>query len=153
MLGCSDRRSWERMFYTNTRSPVNRFYSLSMFVERLAGGSLGSFDDDFVVVEWTAEVGTHWIAPLHIHHADDEAWYVLEGTLGFRLGDDEIEAQAGSAVLARRETPHTYWSAGDIPARYLLVLTPNIARLLEEIHEPGADIPAIFARYDSEIVT
>jgi quercetin dioxygenase-like cupin family protein len=78
---------------------------------------------------------------------------VLEGTLGFRLGDDEIETQAGSAVLARRETPHTYWNAGDIPARYLLVLTPNIARLLEEIHEPGADIPAIFARYDSEIVT
>ena len=141
------------MFYTNTRSPVNRFYSLSMFVERLAGGSLGSSDDDFVVVEWTAEVGTHWIAPLHIHHADDEAWYVLEGTLGFRLGDDEIEAQAGSAVLARRETPHTYWNAGDIPARYLLVLTPNIARLLEEIYEPGADILAIFARYDSEIVT
>lgn len=141
------------MFYTNTRSPVNRFYSLSMFVERLAGGSLGSSDDDFVVVEWTAEVGTHWIAPLHIHHADDEAWYVLEGTLGFRLGDDEIEAQAGSAVMARRESPHTYWNAGDIPARYLLVLTPNIARLLEEIHEPGADILAIFARYDSEIVT
>ena len=141
------------MFYTNTRSPVNRFYSFSMFVERLAGGSLGSSDDDFVVVEWTAEVGTHWIAPLHIHHADDEAWYVLEGALGFRLGDDEIEAQAGSAVLARRETPHTYWNAGDIPARYLLVLTPNIARLLEEIHEPGADILAIFACYDSEIVT
>ena len=141
------------MFYTNTRSPVNRFYSLSMFVERLAGGSLRSSDDDFVVVEWTAEVGTHWIAPLHVHHADDEAWYVLEGTLGFRLGDDEIEAQAGSAVLARRESPHTYWNAGDIPARYLLVLTPNIARLLEGIHEPGADILASFARYDSELVT
>jgi mannose-6-phosphate isomerase-like protein (cupin superfamily) len=123
-----------------------------MFVERLAGGSLGSPGDDFVVVEWTAEVGTHWIAPLHIHHADDEAWYVLEGMLGFRLGDDEIKAPAGSAVLARRETPHTYWNAGDVPARYLLVLTPNIARLLEEIHEPDADIQAIFARYDSEIL-
>jgi mannose-6-phosphate isomerase-like protein (cupin superfamily) len=123
-----------------------------MFVERLAGGSLGSPGDDFVVVEWTAEVGTHWIAPLHIHHADDEAWYVLEGMLGFRLGDDEIKAPAGSAVLARRETPHTYWNAGDVPARYLLVLTPNIARLLEEIHELDADIQAIFARYDSEIL-
>jgi hypothetical protein len=33
------------------------------------------------------------------------------------------------------------------------VLTPNIARFLEEIHEPGADIRAIFARYDSEILT
>jgi hypothetical protein len=33
------------------------------------------------------------------------------------------------------------------------VLTPNIARLLKQIHEPGVDIRAIFARYDSEILT
>src|SRR3954465_5668855 len=126
-----------------------------IFVPSLMDGQIGGSESDFVIVEWSdsGESEWEWIAPLHIHHADDEAWYVLEGTLGFRLGDDEIEAQAGSAVLARRETPHTYWNAGDIPARYLLVLTPNIARLLEEIHEPGADIQAIFARYDSEILT
>ena len=123
-----------------------------MFVERLAKIPLGSPDDDFVLVEWLAEVGTHWIAPLHVHHADDEAWYVLEGTLGFRLGDDELEAPDGSAVLARRGVPHTYWNAGEVPARYILVLTSRIARLLEEIHEPEADVPAIFARYDSEIL-
>ena len=63
--------------------------------------------DDFVLVEWTAEVGTHWIAPLHVHHADDEAWYVLEGELGFRLGDEEVVAAAGSAVVAPpRHAPH-----------------------------------------------
>jgi mannose-6-phosphate isomerase-like protein (cupin superfamily) len=141
------------MFYTNRRSPVNRLYVFSVFVEQLlAGGSLGTPEDDFVVVEWEAETGTHWIAPLHVHHADDEAWYVLEGTLGFRLGDDEIEAAAGSAVLARRNTPHTYWNAGGQPARYLLVLTPRLARLIDEVHEPGADLPSIFARYDSEIL-
>jgi quercetin dioxygenase-like cupin family protein len=141
------------MFYTNTRSPVNPLYIFSMFVERLAEGSLGSpDDDDFVVVEWTAEVGTHWIAPLHVHHGDDEAWYVLEGTLGFRLGDDEFAAPAGSAVLARRDTVHTYWNAGEAPARYLLVMTPNLARLIDGIHRPGADIPALFELYDSEIL-
>jgi mannose-6-phosphate isomerase-like protein (cupin superfamily) len=32
-----------------------------------------------------------------IHRRDDEAWYVLSGKLGFRLGDDEIEASPGSA--------------------------------------------------------
>ena len=54
-------------------------------VEQLAGNAIGSLDDNFVIVEWTAEVGDHWIAPLHVHHEDDEAWYVLSGTLGFRL--------------------------------------------------------------------
>lgn len=123
-----------------------------MFLERLADGRLGSPDDDFVLVEWTAEVGTHWIAPLHVHRADDEAWYVVQGTLGFRLGDDEIEAPPGSAVLARRGTPHTYWNAGSVEARYVLVVTPRIARLIEAIHEPGAVIPTLFAEYDSEII-
>ena len=124
-----------------------------MFVERLDGAALGAPDGDFVVVEWEAEIGDHWIAPLHVHHRDDEAWYVLDGTLGFRLGDDEIEAPPGSGVLARKGVPHTYWNAGRTPSRYLLVMTPKIARLIEAVHEPGADIPALFARHDSEILS
>ena len=61
--------------------------------------ALGGPADDFVIVRWKAEVGDHWIAPRHVHHHDDEAWYVLSGQLGFRLGDDEVVAAAGSAVL------------------------------------------------------
>jgi uncharacterized cupin superfamily protein len=121
-------------------------------VGTLAGGSLGDPTSDFVIAEWRAEVGTHWIAPLHVHHADDEAWYVLEGELGFRLGDREIIARAGSAVLASRGTPHTYWNAGDQEARYLLVMTPKIAKLIEAIHEPGADMSREFKAHDSEFL-
>jgi mannose-6-phosphate isomerase-like protein (cupin superfamily) len=121
-------------------------------VEPLLGNAIGSADDSFVIVEWTAEVGDHWIAPLHVHHQDDEAWYVLEGTLGFRLGDDNVEARPGSAVLARRGTPHTYWNAGASEARYLLVMTPRIAHLIDEVHRPGADIAAVFAAHESRLV-
>ena len=121
------------------------------FAQRLAAVD-GLAADDFVLVEWTAEVGTHWIAPLHVHHADDEAWYVLAGELGFRLGDEEVVAAAGSAVVARRGTPHTYWNAGEVEARYLLMMSPRIASLIQAIHAPGADIPALFAAYDSEIL-
>ena len=121
------------------------------FAKRLASVD-GLAGDDFVLVEWTAEVGRHWIAPLHVHRADDEAWYVLEGELGFRLGDEEVIATAGSGVVARRGTPHTFWNAGDVEARYLLVMTPRIARLIESIHAPGADVPALFAASDSEIL-
>jgi uncharacterized cupin superfamily protein len=121
-------------------------------VEQLSGSAIGSVDDNFVIVEWTAEVGAHWIAPLHVHDEDDEAWYVLSGTLGFLLGDQEVEARAGSAVLARRGTAHTFWNAGPVEARYLLVMTPRIAQLIEEIHRPRADVAAIFAAHKSRIV-
>ena len=56
-----------------------------------------------MIVEWSdsGRGEWEWIAPLHVHHADDEAWYVLEGTLRLRLGDAEIEAGPGSAVSPR----------------------------------------------------
>ena len=120
-------------------------------VQRLAD-SAGLAGGDVVLVEWTAEVGAHWIAPLHVHRADDEAWYVLEGSLGFRLGDVELVAPAGAAVVAPRGTPHTYWNAGDVEARYLLVMTPRISSLIASIHAPGADISAVFAEHDSEVL-
>jgi mannose-6-phosphate isomerase-like protein (cupin superfamily) len=125
----------------------------TMCVERLADLTHGAHSEDFVLVEWTAEVGTHWIAPLHVHHADDEAWYVLEGTLGFRLDEATIEAPRGSVVVARRGIPHTFWNAGTVEARYLLVMTPRIARLVEAVHQPGASLPDLFAACDSEILS
>jgi len=121
--------------------------------EPLSGRTLGVASGDFVIVGWTAEIGVHRIAPLHVHHGDDEAWYVLEGELGFRLGDLEVAAPAGSAVVAPRGTPHTYWNAGNTEARYLLVMTPKIARLIEAIHAPDAVLAEVFAAYDSEILS
>jgi mannose-6-phosphate isomerase-like protein (cupin superfamily) len=118
----------------------------------LSVDALGGPEDDFVIVRWKAEVGDQWIAPFHVHHHDDEAWYVLSGQLGFRLGDDGVVADAGSAVLARRGVPHTYRNAGHTEAVYLLVMSPRIAQLIEAIHQPGADIAALFAAHESEIV-
>ena len=123
-----------------------------MHAEPLTASPLGGRGDDFVLAQWVAEVGGHWIAPLHVHHDDDEAWYVLRGRLGFRLGDEEFEAGPGSAVLARRGTPHAYWNAGDTEAEYVLVMPPRVATLIEAIHEPDADIPALFEAHASELL-
>jgi mannose-6-phosphate isomerase-like protein (cupin superfamily) len=123
-----------------------------VLADPLAGNQLGVSGDDFVIVQWTAEVGDHWIAPLHVHHEDDEAWYVLRGELGFQLGDEELRAGPGSAVLARRGTAHTYRNAGDEESEYLLVMTPRIASLIEAIHEPTADVPDLFKAHASEIL-
>jgi mannose-6-phosphate isomerase-like protein (cupin superfamily) len=127
---------------------------------RLAAGPVGLPDGDFVVVEWGDPGGVTGpdrpIAGLHVHHSDDEAWYVLEGTLGFRLGDETVEAGPGEVVFARRGTPHTFWNARLGPARYVLVMTPRIHRLVEALHGPGSgprDFAAIFREHASELLT
>jgi mannose-6-phosphate isomerase-like protein (cupin superfamily) len=126
----------------------------------LAGNIVGSLKDSFVIAGWR-DAGAlsgppRWIAPLHLHHVDDEAWYVLEGTLCVKKGDDEVEARAGSAVFVSRGTPHTYWNASPDPLRYLLIMTPNIYALIQEIHaaqdRSPAALKALFQRYSSELL-
>ncbi len=127
------------------------------FVTSLAGGQLGGPDSDFVMVEWadSGESDWDWIAPLHVHHADDEAWYVLAGVLRFQIGDEILEAGPGTAVLAPKGTPHAYGNARrGQPARYLLVTTPKILALVEALHQPRAgDYAAIFRAHDSELLS
>lgn len=123
----------------------------------LDGGQLGSAASDFVIVEWTdaGDPGIEWIAPLHLHRSDDEAWYVLEGKMRFRIGSDTFDASRGDAVLAPKGVPHTYGNAEPgQQARYLLVMTPRIHALIEALHTPGADDrAAIFAAHDSELLS
>ena len=126
----------------------------------LAGRVIGSISDAFVIAEWRDPGGPagspRLIAPPHLHRSDDEAWYVLEGTLRVRVGKEVVEAGAGAAVFVPRGTPHTYWNPGPDPARYLLVMTANIYRLIQEIHgmkeRTPAALRAVFAKYDSELL-
>ena len=128
-----------------------------MLVSPLSGRSAGSDGSSFVVVEWTDPGGDtsreRPIAPLHVHHADDECWYVLDGRLGFLVDGEEVEAGPGDAVFVPAGTPHAYWNAQAGPTRYLLVIPRRIADLLHELHAAGAtDFPAIFRKYESELL-
>ena len=101
----------------------------------------------FSVVEWRGSGPRS----LHIHHADDEAWHVLEGTLRFRFADREMDVPAGGTMYVPAGVAHTYRSIG---ARYLLVLTPRLARLIADLKRSAdyRDYPAIFARYESTML-
>ncbi|HEY1264029.1 MAG TPA: cupin domain-containing protein [Terriglobales bacterium] len=126
----------------------------------LAGNVLGSTAGSFVIAEWRDPGGPpgppRLIAPRHLHRHDDEAWYVLEGVLRIQMGDAEVEAGAGSAVLVPRGTPHTYWNPGSEPARYLLVMTANIYGLIQDIHAMKERTPsalrAVFEKHDSALL-
>ena len=62
-------------------------------------------------------------SPLH-RHEFDEAFYVLEGELLFRLGDELVTVGAGGVAFAPGGVPHTFANRGTERARFLVVCTP-----------------------------
>src|SRR5258708_9661080 len=109
-----------------------------MIAPPLSGNILGSAGVVFVVAEWQDAGGpagpARLIAPLHVHHGDDEAWYVVEGSLRVLVGKDEVEAHAGSGVFVPRGTSHSYSDPGPGPVRYLLIMTSTSYCLIQVIH-------------------
>jgi mannose-6-phosphate isomerase-like protein (cupin superfamily) len=136
--------------------------SLPDFISRpLAALILSPEGADLVIAEWTApgcppDETPELIAPLHIHHNDDEAWYVLEGTLGFQIGDAKFEANVHDAVVAPRGMKHTYWNPKPVPARYLIVMTAQISALIDAIHSTEQRDPEsmkkLFEQHGCELV-
>jgi quercetin dioxygenase-like cupin family protein len=62
-------------------------------------------------------------APLHVHHTEDEAFWVLEGELTFEVGDETIKASPGSFLFGPKDVPHRY-TVNSGPARMLFLLSP-----------------------------
>jgi quercetin dioxygenase-like cupin family protein len=63
--------------------------------------------------------------PAHLHEAQDESWYVLEGELRFKLGSEMHSAPAGSFVFVPRGTVHAFQNVGEAPARILVIFNPS----------------------------
>lgn len=82
--------------------------------------------------------------PLHVHHSEDEAFYVLEGALRVVCGDRSFDAGPNSFVLLPKGIPHAFL-VGDEGAHLLQITSPagfeNFAR---EVGEPAtsAALPA-----------
>ena len=92
----------------------------------------------------------------HIHHREDECFYVVEGEIEFRLNEEIVATTSGSVVYVPRGTVHAFTNTGEKPARILDLLTPGGARerLLEEIggNEDADDLRDIYTRYGIEMV-
>ena len=73
------------------------------------------------VIEHTAPQGA--ASPMHVHHNEDEWFYITEGAVTFWVGGKTFQASAGSFVYGPREIPHTFLVTSS-QARLLLVAEP-----------------------------
>jgi quercetin dioxygenase-like cupin family protein len=74
------------------------------------------------IVEVTEPPGAE--APLHVHHREDEAFWILDGDVTFEVGGATIAARAGDYAFGPRGIPHRY-TAGPHGCRMLFILTPG----------------------------
>ena len=86
-------------------------------------------------------------SPWHLHHAEDESFYVVEGEMLFFVGDERISAGPGGYVFGPRGIPHGFKIVGEHPARFLLMATPGgfegfVLELAEPATGPGFPPPA-----------
>jgi mannose-6-phosphate isomerase-like protein (cupin superfamily) len=104
--------------------------------------------------------------PLHVHHREDESFYILEGEVTMQCGEQRFLATAGAFVFLPRDVPHTFVVEGDRPARMLTLLTPGGGEgvFIEGGREPDAEglppaqppdiekLKRVSARFGAEIV-
>ncbi len=98
--------------------------------------------------------------PRHIHHREEEAFWVLEGELEVIVGETTFRAGAGSFVHLPKDIPHAYENVGKNPARFLTLMVPaGLEKFFEEVGKPPPfeeeDIDkwlAIAPKYGVEIV-
>ena len=98
-------------------------------------------------------------APLHRHYREDEYSWVIEGRMGALLGDEVLEAGPGDLVFKPRGEWHTFWNAGDEPARILEIISPaGFERFFGELVDIGGSaqadpeqLAALCGRYELEM--
>jgi quercetin dioxygenase-like cupin family protein len=87
------------------------------------------------IVEITEPAGME--GPLHVHHREDEAFWILEGDVTIEIGDTTIECHAGDYAFGPRGIPHRY-TVGDAGCRMLYILTPGgFEGLIREMGQPA----------------
>ncbi len=91
---------------------------------------------------------------VHRHREYEEAFYVLDGAIEFRLGEQHVTASAGSCVLVPAGVIHGFRNIGPGNARHLVVTAPVQAlEMVEELGRvPPAQFAEVLAKHASELI-
>ena len=96
--------------------------------------------------------------PLHVHHSQDEVFYVVEGMYYFQVGEDKFHLSAGDSIFLPMKLPHA-WTQVSEKGKMTVLFQP--AGKMENFfltvagleNEPGKEEMAkIFADNDMQIV-
>ena len=101
----------------------------ALSVIRATGADTGG---QMTIVEQTEPPNA--VGPLHVHHREDEAFWILQGSATFQVGDQTIEASAGDYLFGPRDIPHKY-DTGPEGCRMLFICTPggNFENIVREM--------------------
>ena len=125
-----------------------RWWSGALAVIKASAGDTGGA---MTIVEITEP--PHAEGPLHVHHNEDEGFWLLEGSATFEVGGRTIEAAAGDYLFGPRQVPHRYTVGAD-GCRMLFLFTPagfeDLLRATSRPAETRTLPPADLAPPDSE---
>jgi mannose-6-phosphate isomerase-like protein (cupin superfamily) len=108
---------------------------------------------DFVIREWNLSPYPGPQAPLHVHHDGDEGFIVLDGRIEVQDGDRRHQLERGQVHIVPAGSPHTFATIDDEGAQILCVMTPEIDRLIQRLHDPNVDdIAEVWAEHHSSLV-
>jgi quercetin dioxygenase-like cupin family protein len=79
-------------------------------------------DTNATFMEYTTKNGEY--AESHTHETEDEMFYVLEGSLTFRCGDESFDVKKGGFIFLPHGIPHSYSVRSKKPARVIVVTSP-----------------------------
>ena len=83
------------------------------------------------------------LVPLHVHHREDEAFFVLDGEVTFSVGDDVFDAGPGGFAFGPRDVPHRY-TVRSASARMLMVFSPaGFEGFIRETSEPSDSLETV----------
>jgi quercetin dioxygenase-like cupin family protein len=118
---------------------ANVWWKTGRMTVKVTGAETGG---SFSQVETEDPRGT--ATPLHVHHNEDETFYVIEGEVTIIAAGERIDLSAGDYAFAPRGVPHAYIVRSE-RARMLGTLSPaGLEELFVELGEPatGSEPPA-----------
>ena len=91
--------------------------------------------------------------PPHIHHREEECFYLQEGTLTIQVGGKTQTASAGDFIRLPRGVAHSFQNTGDVDAKVLLVVAPSgLEKFFEEAFYPVEDCSAAMPPMSGEFM-